>query len=111
MDKVFTYGFLGLCLLAIFMAARRFFDPPPPEPKRYLGSQLHYDAMLSTIEGVAARIVAAHPQEDEFQQTKRVRDELMLSKMHNVDTYEGTILSVVKRLRGRQEPTVQKWTD
>jgi hypothetical protein len=110
-DNLATYAFLGFGLIAIFIAARAFFDRKTTEPARYVGSQVHYDDVLATIDTVARRIVVAHAHEDEFAQTRRVRDELIVGKFRNADQYEAVILGVVKRLRGAEAATVREWTD
>lgn len=99
-----------LAIFAIFQRASKHTSPAPPDALRL---KVRYDGMLESIEIVAARVLKEHPEEDDVTVTKRIRDELMKNKLSNVDNFEGTIINVVKRMRGnRDEPgAIQKWTD
>lgn len=99
-------------MLAILAILQRSFQAKPPVQDA-LRLKVRYDGMLETIEIVAARLVKEHPQDDDVTLTRRIRDQLMANKLHNVDNFEGTIITVVQRLRGnKDEPgAIQKWTD
>ncbi len=102
------FAFL-LAIFAVFQRAMQQKVAPPDE----LRLKVRYDGMLESIEIVAARVLKEHPQEDDVAVTKRIRDELMRSQLTNVDNFEGTIINVVKRMRGNRDDagTIQKWTD
>ena len=102
------FAFL-LAIVAVFQRAMQ----QKVAPTDALRLKVRYDGMLETIEIVAARLLKEHPEDDDLAATKRIRDELMRSKLTNCDNFEATIITVVKRMRGnRDEPgSIQKWTD
>jgi hypothetical protein len=69
-------------------------------PSAYLGTQLHVASMSETIEDVARKIIIAHPDREDTEQVRMVRDELLLRGFKNVDMYESAIYATVSRLKG-----------
>lgn len=66
----------------------------------YLGTQLHIASMSETIEDVARKVIIAHPDREDKDQVRMVRDELLLRGFKNVDMYESAIYATVSRLKG-----------
>ena len=69
-------------------------------PGSYLGTQLHVASMSETIEDVARKVIIAHPDREDKDQVRMVRDELLLRGFKNVDLYESAIYATVSRLKG-----------
>ena len=85
------------------------------QPKGYIGSEVHQVSMEATIETVVLRMLERFPQADNARIAQLVRDELVMHKMKNVELYEGTIFTIVARLRGGGgtggKGEIDRWTD
>jgi hypothetical protein len=107
-----------ILLLLIFIAVALWFGKyteRKAEPKGYIGSEVHQVSMEATIETVAMRMLERFPQADNARIAQLVRDELATHKMTNVGLYEGTIFTIVTRLRGGGGKSatgeIDRWTD
>jgi len=82
-------------------------------PTYYIGSQVHQVSMEATIETIVARMLERFPQADDARIAQLVRDELASGKLKNVELYEGTIFTMIARMRGGAggDGEIDRWTD
>jgi hypothetical protein len=103
---------LLLVLIALALWFGRYTDKQD-QPTGYIGSQVHRVSMEATIETIVVRMLERFPQADDGRIAQLVRDELATHKMKNVELYEGTIFTIIARMRGGGggQGEVDRWTD
>ena len=106
---------LILILIAMALWFARYAEKQKP-PQGYVGSEVHQVTMEATIETVVFRMLERFPQADDARIAQLVRDELAMQKMKNVALYEGTIFTIITRMRGGGtapggKGEVDRWTD
>ena len=96
---------LILCILLAMHYYTSYFTKRQNLPQGYLGSTAHEHTMLDTIETIARRRLVEFPSIDDDTLAKMIRNEMRQQQVLNVDMYEATIYSVVRRLRtDEQQP-------
>lgn len=102
---------LLLVLIGMALWFGRYTQKQAPPPG-YVGSDAHQVTMEATIETVVMRMLERFPQADDAKIAQLVRDELGAHKLKNVELYEGTIFTMIARMRGGGgKPEIDRWTD